>query len=126
VLTVLAAELPQVRTLALTLHGPGSGLDEGEAFTSELAGVADAVISGSAPPDLERVTLVERDPRRAQRLAARLAQVLPEGTLAPQRRGIMPLPGPTMPLGLAGAGSKAKPYVFVAMPFADEFDDVYH
>ena len=39
VLVYLAGEAPNVRHLALTIHGPGYGLDEIEAFESELAGI---------------------------------------------------------------------------------------
>ena len=49
VLAYLAGQASQVRHLALTIHGPGYGLDEIEAFESELAGIVEAVSSGRYP-----------------------------------------------------------------------------
>jgi hypothetical protein len=77
VLSTLAAERPLMRVLAITLHGPGYGLDERECFLSELAGITDAVASGDYPARLELVKMVELDARRAQRLRSLLDTYLP-------------------------------------------------
>jgi len=58
VLSSLAGEASTTRVLALTLHGPGFGLDERECFLSEVAGVADAIASGDYPAQLEIVKIV--------------------------------------------------------------------
>src|SRR5215831_1376732 len=42
-LAALAGELPNTKSLLMTVHGPGYGLDEGEAFASQLAGFLDAI-----------------------------------------------------------------------------------
>ena len=47
-----------MRRLALTIHGPGYGLDEVEAFESEVAGVVEAVASGHFPSNLESIAFV--------------------------------------------------------------------
>jgi hypothetical protein len=68
----VAGERPDARSIALTLHGAGHGLDEIEAFDSELAGILDAIHDRDVPPALERVVIVEANPSRAARLKSRL------------------------------------------------------
>ena len=53
--------------LAMTLHGPGYGLDEVEALFSMLTGCMEAMADRS-PPSLERISVVERDAARVGRL----------------------------------------------------------
>lgn len=127
-IAILASAGIRVRSVALTIHGPGYGLDENESFESELAGVIDAISRDECPRDLETIAFVERDRNRARRLAALLGQLLPTGRL--ERSGGGPLAhlggDARQALSSAGAGSAAKPRVFVAMPFADEMADVFH
>ena len=47
----LADALPSTSHVALTLHGAGYGLDEAEAFRSELAGLLEAIETGTAHND---------------------------------------------------------------------------
>ena len=54
-------------TLAVTIHGPGYGLDEREAFLSQLQGYLD--LSDYASEHVRRLLIVERDEQRAGRLA---------------------------------------------------------
>lgn len=61
------AELPNASHLALTIHGPGYGLDEVEAFESALAGVIDALSNVASSNNISRVTFVERNEGRARR-----------------------------------------------------------
>lgn len=127
-LSSLAAENSDVRHLALTLHGPGYGLDEIEAFESEVAGIVDAVESGNIPAKLETVTFVEQEEGRARRLSAALKRLIPSGYL--------PIRGLASTSELAdkaksafrsaGYASLKKPHVFVAMPFSDEMNDIFH
>jgi hypothetical protein len=128
VLELLAAEAPEVAHLALTIHGPGYGLDEVEAFESELAGVIEAISAGVFPRDLEVVTFVEADAGRAKRLSAALRRLLPEGNLAVDGRGSLGAleVGAQSTLRSAGYSSASKPRAFVAMSFAPEMDDTFH
>ena len=57
-LSAVASEMPEAKRVALTLHGAGYGLDEFEAFDSELAGVLDAIHDGDVPRTLDRISLV--------------------------------------------------------------------
>jgi hypothetical protein len=117
-LASLAKVAPQVKHVALTLHGPNIGLDESQSFLSELRGLTDAIGVGAFPPHLERITFVERNANRAARM-----------------REVLELTG----FQLGGVVGKAveddppriedpdkKPHIFVAMPFAKETDDVFY
>jgi hypothetical protein len=119
-------KLAECQELSLTLHGINYGLDESEAFTAELAGFLDAIRRREWPSHLRKVTIVESDKGRVERLSRVMRQVLPPKVVAqlvePRYRQTNRL----QRLDSAGPGSKHKPHVFVAMPFADEFNDVFH
>lgn len=108
-LAALAGD-PGCRHVALTLHGTGIGLDEHQAFLSELKAVHEALAERAAPPNLEAVTFVERNASRAKRLAE-LLEVSPVPTLG------APTP--------AEDPDQAQ-HIFVAMPFSKETDDVFY
>jgi hypothetical protein len=128
VLEALEQSAPQTRHLAATIHGVNYGLDELESFTAEVAGFLDAQGRGDCPPSLERITFVESNVKRAGRLATALHHLLPEGvSVAAQRLTREPTTTTNgWALPTAGRESEAKPHVFVAMPFSDEFDDIYY
>ncbi|MFL5356456.1 hypothetical protein [Archangium sp.] len=128
---------PGIRHIACTVHGPNYGLDEDEAALALVGGLVEAFLRGAGPPSLERITVVELQPRRAERLRRALERGLGKTP------GVEPLatgwgfrvkrPGQGQaqvvqapPLATAGAQSLAKPHAFVAMPFAPELEDVYH
>lgn len=127
VLSALKDSAPQIRHLAVTLHGPNYGLDEMEAFSAELAGFLDGCARGDAPPALERITFVELNAKRAQRLTSALPGLLPgqAGKAQAQPGPVVPEPA-ARPIATAGKDSEAKPHIFVAMPFTEEFDDIYY
>jgi hypothetical protein len=128
VLRALAMLNTRVRTLVLTLHGIGYGLDEVESFRAEVAGLVDAVEADLCPPDLERVIIVEAQAGRVKRLREELARALPSGIVRPSQAATTPAarasPG-EVNLRAAGIASRNKSYVFVAMPFSDEYSDVF-
>jgi len=127
-LASLVDQTLQVQHVALTIHGPGYGLDEVEAFESELAGVVEAMAASDCPASLRRVSFVERSHRRAERLREVLDDLIPGGII--DRGRSQALDGLTEPpkdtLRTAGYNSAAKPRAFVAMPFADSMEDVFH
>lgn len=127
VLRTLSMLNTRVQTLALTLHGMGYGLDEVESFRAEVAGVVDAVEADLCPPDLKSVVIVEAATARVERLRKVLLRALPYGS-ARARKGNEAAPVPTpaeADLRAAGHASRNKPYVFVAMPFSEEYSDVF-
>lgn len=126
-LTALTGHAPQARHIALTIHGPGYGLDEVEAFEAEVAGFIDAVRSGEVPESLRTITIVERNRARAQRFTVLLADLLPEGIINADLRDASQRSEEVRErIRAAGYASDAKPHAFVAMPFKEEMDDTYH
>ncbi|MGD1951782.1 MAG: hypothetical protein ACFB14_19375 [Leptolyngbyaceae cyanobacterium] len=128
VLASLSVSKARIRRLVVTLHGPGYGLDEVEAFESEIAGFIDGVTAGDYPKSLETIVIAERNLSRAQRLQASLDELLPNGRIAISGfSGSKTLDQRASDrLRDVGYESSSKAHVFVAMPFAEEMDDVYH
>jgi hypothetical protein len=113
-LTTAAEQAPSVRRLAITLHGPGYGLDEVEALNQELHGLASAVAERRHPPALEQIVFVERAQARAERMRIQLPAVIPSADQAP---AVPVQPAPP---------DEEKRHAFVAMPFSDGFDDAFY
>lgn len=128
VLTSLAGAAPDICHLALTVHGPGYGLDEREAFQSLIAGILDAIGSLDFPRNLKKLSIIERNPGRALRLRNLLDDLVPTGSIVLNAQGrITDLDEERVEkFRAAGYGSATKPHVFVAMPFASDMEDVYH
>jgi hypothetical protein len=127
-LSFLSREAPNIKSIALTIHGANYGLDEVEAFNSEIAGLIDAVSTGSFPLGLESIAFVEKDNERTRRLQVELKGLFPDGVIRIDDQGsvagVKKQVGET--LRTAGSDSSSKPFVFVAMPFIKEMDDVFH
>jgi hypothetical protein len=123
----LAEQAPDTKSVLLTIHGANFGLDEVEAFSSEIAGLVDAIGDGDCPGSLEKITIMERGEKRAERLKSVLPKLLPDLRI---HRTALPgephKPNSSERLQQAGEGSARKARVFVAMPFQEEMDDVYH
>ena len=128
VLSSLANSAPETKHLCLTTHGSGYGLDETEAFEEEVSGILDAISTGNFPKQLERITIVERNAAKVKRLSAVLRRLLPRGVIEIDRKGDLIELGEkaTDRLRETGNISENKPYIFVAMPFAEEMDDIFH
>jgi hypothetical protein len=128
VLTALAGNAFDIHHLALTVHGPGYGLDEREAFCSLISGVLDAIASFDFPRSLEKISIIERNPGRANRFNGLLQDLIPSGSIAlDSKMRIVDLDGERAETFRAvGYESSKKPHVFVAMPFALDMEDVYH
>ena len=127
-LASLAHKEPSARHVTFTIHGAGYGLDETEAFESEVAGIVEAVTGGNFPKSIETITFIESDQGRADRLSKSLKKLLPTGSLSIDGYGsISTLTAESQDtLRTAGYSSAGKPHIFVAMPFATEMDDIYH
>jgi hypothetical protein len=111
-----AAELKSpVRSITCTVHGAGYGLDIEESLHSMLfgfqVGLNDEVASG-----IERIKFVEKHPRRALTLQTALQTVTPVNRTKTQT--------PTSP-AVAPAPPPEKKIAFVAMPFSEDFEDVW-
>ena len=82
--------------------------------------------SGDCPRGIGLITIVERNIGRARRLESLLNSVLPTHTAKPTVAESAIAAAQTERLRSAGALSGTKPHIFVAMPFAPEFDDHFH
>jgi hypothetical protein len=117
-LTALKTAAPQTVHVAMTIHGPGFGLDELESCVSQLYGYQDAIRTGDYPATLRRITIVDRDAGRVERLRQGVAA----SDVSLEFRS-----GDEDSVGKPPAAElPAKPYAFVAMPFSDHFQDVYN
>ncbi len=125
-LVALAKATPATKTIAMTIHGPGYGLDEIEAFESQLAGIVDSIASDNIPPGLNQITFVERSPGRAKRLQQVLKELFPEHEIPKQNTGYPTEIQEATTEILRTAGSDRKKSIFVAMPFDKAFNDHYH
>ncbi len=142
VLKTLSQKAPATMHLAMTIHGPGYGLDELEAFFAQFAGLLQVIQDGKAPPGLEYITIVEIDSRRVERLRQGFEEHIAgmenvskvKGRWAyrlevPQRfrgafRGV--LEQEAVSIKSAGIKSDEKPHAFVAMPFQKDMEDVFY
>ena len=126
-ITLIGENRLPVRTLTTTIHGAGYGLDVAEALRALIFGFQQG-LAASPLPQLEKIIFVERNARRCE-----LLQYLLQGVeivcaphaVTPGRPDGVPATA-TLNLGAAPAVERVKKKsVFVAMPFAEEFEDVY-
>jgi hypothetical protein len=133
---IMADRLPEVVDAAMTLHGPNYGLDEIEAVLSMLAGCVEG-FADYRPSGLRRVSIVERDQRRLQRLVRDLPAALETASSgryeltqsSTSELHIRLIPAATrgnvQVVDVVGARSESKQPVFVALPFGEEYADLY-
>lgn len=127
-LNYLADQKPDTEHICFTLHGVNYGLDEAEAFESEVAGIVDAITQGKFPASLKSVTIVEFYKPRAERLRSILKGILPDGMIKVEDRASFARRNlkTSQLINDAGINSEDKPLIFVAMPFDKKLDDVFH
>ena len=127
-LTALQEVAPNSTHIGITLHGVNYGLDEAEAFEAEVAGFIEALQDNLFPQGLEAITFIERDKARALRIKKILRRMLPDGYIGNKSKSI--LNGQSSDFAehirLVGYASETKPHIFVAMPFAEEMEDIFH
>jgi hypothetical protein len=122
--------------VAITLHGAGFGLDELEAARALVTGCI-STLKKTRPGSPKRISIVELDSDRCRRVLRDFREYLPLlGLSAGEGDASWELSnGPTSiagteswpPVNLSsGRTLGIGPFVFVAMPFAQEFDDTYH
>ena len=138
VLGILASQAPETKHLAMTIHGPGFGLDETESFLAQIAGFIDAFRNNQLPLRLRHISIVDRNVKRVEKLRHLLDsnvdnvsnisratspwnyRLIPES----QKKSIDEIYG-LNPIESAGRKSEDKPPIFVAMPFKEEFSDLW-
>jgi len=102
-------------------------LDGEEAFSSQLAGIIDAVTSGQFPIGLQKISFLENARRRAPILQRVLNKLLPDGYIEtdPQSYFGRIENSSKQVLREVGYTSESKPHIFVAMPFKDDMEDIW-
>jgi cytosol aminopeptidase family protein len=130
----VAANLPEkVRTLCMTIHGPGYGLDERESFLSLIGGLLDSIRAGDCPTELVRIEIVELSEKRASRLRDALSihmsvvrtRIKYDEDITLEDSQVFTLSGENKSFASFGLASEKKPKIFVAMPNADEHVDFW-
>ena len=86
-LVSLASSDPNIQSILMTIHGPGYGLDEIEAFESQLAGILDSISSDDFPNKLSEIIFVERSQGSANRLSSVLKGLFPTFEIPTQKSG---------------------------------------
>ncbi len=123
-----------IRHIALTIHGPGYGLDPEESFLCMIAGVVSEWRQSDG--DTMRITIAERSEKRCEILARMLLENANDLGLANTGHGgvvkvldQLQAANATVPPGTNivkfGVRAEEKPRLFVAMPFAEDFIDEF-
>jgi hypothetical protein len=116
-----------VRTLTTTVHGAGYGLDVAEALRALILGFQQGLAT-SPLPQLEKIIFVERNARRCELLQTLLQGVeivFASHAATPGQPASVPATA-TLDIGTKPVAEPVKKKsVFVAMPFVEEFEDVY-
>ena len=142
VVSTLADKDPNIKHLAMTIHGGGYGRDEIESAFAQFNGVVDALKIGQSPQGLERVTILDINRKQVQRLQKAFEQTLDNAEYASRiqtkqwayRLAVQPriLHGDekyskeSISIEKAGEVSEEKPNVFVAMPYKKEHDNLFY
>ena len=120
-------------TLALIAHGPGFGLDGLESAKAIALGALEGL--RRRPSALESVTMIEGSPGKAAAIAREFDLLFGAAEPSPEGRAYVEESAPTWRLAEAqaqdtqepaGRAGDQKPHAFVAMPFSDDFEDVFN
>lgn len=130
----LSESAPDTKHLAMTAHGAGFSLDEQEAMLSVFAGLRDAMQGGKMPKSLEKISIVEINTKRVNRLRTAIDRVMKKADYAtPLNDGWgykLKYEGTSAEaepddLQSAGAKNAIKPHAFVVLPAKDQDDDLF-
>ena len=123
----LAETKADAEHICFTMHGANYGLDETEAFVSQIAGMIEAIAKGLYPLHLKTISIAEIYQPRAKRLRVILRKLLPEGVInVGMEDGLARRSIDRGQLNEVGINSGDKPLIFVAMPFDKKMDDIFH
>jgi hypothetical protein len=118
-----------VRVLTTTVHGTGYGLDGGEALQRLVRGFREGILAHKLN-DLERITFLTLDDRTERMLGAALRAIATRADATALSTG--PADTPAVAEGVYAAddtvtrtATLTKKRVFVALPFSEEFENVY-
>lgn len=124
----LAIHAPDAHSFSMTIHGPGIGLDPTECLKTQILGFASALRRIAKPISLEHIVIAERHPDLAQLLSQFLAEFSSDNpdVLTVERKGYsLRARTENVKVEEVRYASLEKRTVFVAMPFSNEFRNVY-
>ncbi|CAN5238880.1 hypothetical protein BH11PLA2_BH11PLA2_09650 [soil metagenome] len=116
-----------VQTLTTTVHGAGYGLDVAEALRALLFGFQQG-LAVTPLPQLKTIAFVERNARRCELLQSLLEGVeivSAHHAATPGQPSTVPATATLNVATTPAVKPVTKKSVFVAMPFVEEFEDVY-
>lgn len=116
-----------VRTLTTTVHGAGYGLDVAESLQALIFGFQQGLAS-SRLPLFQKIIFVERNARRCELLKTLLEgiEIVSAAHVTAPEQPADAAATATFEVGTSPVPEPArKKSVFVAMPFVEEFEDVY-
>ncbi|MBI1280919.1 MAG: TIR domain-containing protein [Anaerolineaceae bacterium] len=126
-LQILAKVAPETQHLAMTVHGPGFGLDENESITAQFLGYLQVLQSPMWSMGLEQITIVERNAARVEQMRNTIDTLLKDVSYAtPLDNGWgywLNLSTPAAEIPVIAKAEKA--YAFVIMPVDSDDDDLY-
>jgi hypothetical protein len=64
VIEIVSKEMSHAEHIALTIHGPGMGLDEVECLLAQFVGVQDAMLTKRTSNSIKRISIVDRNHER--------------------------------------------------------------
>ncbi len=126
-LNLLAQVAPETQHLAMTVHGPGFGLDGNESIRSQFLGYLQALQSPTWSIGLEQITIVERNSGRVEQMRNAIDALLKDAAYAsPLDSGWgywlnLNEPVPDIP----AAPKPEKAYAYVVMPLQNDDEDLY-
>lgn len=131
-LRILGAQLPDTTHIASTIHGVRTSrkLDEGASLQAQIAGLIEALQSGAVPSGLERISIVDYDPARVERLRSVAAPYLDGISYAQALEGDdwgydLVFTGTSKAPELLPEQETVKPYAVVIIPDNPDLDDVF-
>ena len=124
-----AGSRPGITTLATAVHGPGAGLDTSESMETLLTSFASEFQLSEHVGDLREIILVEKDKSVFARLRERLKHLENKGIIASDGNDIFLRPRDRESAGTLEAAritQRSLRHLFVAMPYAREFNNTYY
>jgi hypothetical protein len=127
-LYILAKIAPETQHLAMTVHGPGFGLDGNESITSQFIGYLQALQSNTWSMGLEQITIVEKNSARVEQMRSTLDALLKDARYATPLDngwGYWLNAAETSDEELPAAPKHEKAYAFVITSQDHDDDDLY-
>jgi hypothetical protein len=138
---ILAEFALPVRVITTTVHGTGYGLDSGESLQRLVHGFREGLAAWKAST-IERIVFVTLDERQERILASVLSSLSPKDAIRGEISGVVQKTVQEMEVvastkepasetepaasgSTQATGQSTKKRVFVAMPYSEEFENVY-